>query len=81
MDDTGHAVHRARPLHELIHLSFDDGHSWQAVTIDTGCGAMGSMCEVEPDLVLYCYNGTFDTWVRAQFLRVTPGGLEPARLA
>ena len=38
---------------------------------------MGSMVEVEPDVVLYVYQTT--KLMRAQFIRVTDSGLEPLR--
>jgi hypothetical protein len=38
---------------------------------------MGSMIEVEPDLVLYAYMDSFESMMRAQFIRVTAMGLEP----
>ena len=60
-------------------LSQDGGMSWQATRIDTPFYANGSTLEVEPDVVLYVYDGKYsDARVRAQRLRVTPGGLEPA---
>ncbi len=62
-----------------IHCSQDDGRTWQGTMIDSGTWAMGAMCEVEPDLVLYCYMDTFETLMRMQYLRVTPSGLEPVR--
>ncbi len=62
-----------------IHCSLDEGHTWdQGTMIDNAIWCMGAMCEVEPDLVLYCYMDTFERLMRAQFLRVTPAGLEPA---
>ena len=63
-----------------VHCSLDDGRSWQGTIIDSATWAMGAMCEVEPDLVLYCYMDTFESLMRAQFLRVSPSGLEPVRL-
>ncbi len=60
-------------------LSLDGGMSWQATRIDTPFYANGSTLEVEPDVVLYVYDGKYsDARVRAQLLRVTPHGLEPA---
>jgi len=60
-------------------LSLDGGMSWQATRIDTPFYANGATVEVEPDVVLYVYDGKYsDARVRAQRLRVTPGGLEPA---
>ena len=63
-----------------IHCSHDEGLTWdQGTTIDSGSWCMGSMCEVEPDVVLYCYWDTYSTLMRAQRLQVTPSGLEPVR--
>ncbi len=62
-----------------VHCSLDDARTWQGTTIDSATWAMGAMCEVEPDLVLYCYMDTHESLMRAQFLRVTSSSLEPAR--
>jgi hypothetical protein len=63
-----------------IHTSWDEGHTWdQGTLIDGGLWAMGSMLEVEPNLVLYIYWDSFGELMRAQFLRVTDGGLQPER--
>ena len=63
-----------------VHCSLDDGLTWDAGTmIDTGLWAMGSMIEVEPDLVLYIYWECYEGPMRAQYLHVTEGGLEPLR--
>jgi len=62
-----------------VHCSLDDAHTWQGTTIDSGVWAMGAMCEVEPDLVLYVYMNTYESLMRGQYLRVTPSGLEPVR--
>ncbi len=63
-----------------IHTSFDDGRTWDAGTlIDSAIWVMGSMIEVEPDLVLYIYWDSFESLMRAQFIRLTPEGLEPSR--
>ena len=63
-----------------VNCSLDDGLTWDAGTmIDTGLWAMGSMVEVEPDLVLYVYWDSCEGPMRAQYLRVTPAGLEPVR--
>ena len=64
-----------------VNLSLDDGCTWdQGTLIDTGLWCMGCMVEVEPDLVLYLYIGSRGNGgpMRAQYLRVTPQGLEPA---
>ena len=63
-----------------IHCDHDEGLTWdQGTTIDSGGWCMGSMCEVEPDVVLYCYWDTYSKLMRAQRLQVTPSGLEPVR--
>jgi len=64
-----------------IHTSPDDGHTWdEGSTIDSGIWAMGEMIEIEPNLVLYIYNDSFERKLRTQFIRVAPGGLEPAEV-
>ena len=61
-----------------INCSLDEGHTWDnGVMIDNAMWCMGAMCEVEPDLVLYCYMDTYEGLMRAQFIRVTPSGLRP----
>ncbi len=71
-------AHRMPSL--CVNCSLDDGLTWdQGTTIDTGLWAMGSMVEVEPDLVLYVYWDTIETQMRAQYLRVTPSGIQPYR--
>ena len=61
-----------------IHCSRDDGHTWDEGTLtDSGLWCMGIMREVEPDLVLHVYWDSFQSHMRAQFLRVTPTGLVP----
>jgi hypothetical protein len=40
---------------------------------------MGSMAEIEPNVVLYVYWDTRMSLMRAQFLRVTDTTLEPVR--
>ena len=40
---------------------------------------MGSMVEVEPNVVFYAYWDSFKSLARAQIIRVTPSGLEPVR--
>jgi len=63
-----------------IHTSLDDGLNWdQGTLMDSAVWVMGSMLEVEPDIVLYVYWDSFESLMRAQFIRVTPGGLVPVR--
>ncbi len=64
-----------------LYVSHDSGMSWKLYRIDTVIWAGGAMIEVEPDVVLWVYMGEYDPLpdARAQFLRVTAEGLEPAR--
>ena len=64
-----------------LYVSHDSGMSWQCYRLDTVIWAGGVMFEVEPDVVLWVYMGEYDPIpdARAQFLRVTPDGLEQAR--
>ena len=66
-----------------IHTTTDDGMTWDGggggTYIDTSIWAMGSMVEVEPNLVLFLYMDSFDGKTRAQYIRVQPDGtLHPA---
>ncbi len=73
-------AHREPSL--TINCSWDDGRTWdQGTLIDGATWAMGSMIEVEPDVVLYVYWDAFESLMRAQLIRVTPSGLEPIRRA
>ncbi len=60
-----------------VHASFDAGVSWQGSIIDSSIWVMGSMLEVRPDLVLYVYYDSFESRMRAQYLRVAGGALAP----
>ena len=60
------------------YVSHDDGITWKGYRIGTDTWAMGSMIEVEPDVILYVYMDSRGKHARAQYLRVTPDGLEPA---
>jgi hypothetical protein len=63
-----------------VHCSRDEGKTWdEGTTIDSGLWAMGSMAEIEPNVVLYVYWDTRMSLMRAQFLRVTDTTLEPVR--
>ena len=63
-----------------VQVSHDDGMTWQCYRIDSAIWANGAMYEVAPDVVLFLYGGPVDPEeLRAQLLRVTPEGLEPAR--
>ncbi len=62
-----------------VHLTRDEGMTWDTGTyIDTSIWAMGALCEVEPDVVLYAYEDSWRDRLRLQRLRVTGDGLEPA---
>ena len=60
-----------------VHASFDAGMSWQGSIIDSSIWVMGSMLEVRPDLVLYVYYDSFESRMRAQYIRVGDGTLTP----
>ena len=64
-----------------LHVSHDDGMTWKHYRIDTVIWAMGAMYEVAPDVLLWVYYGEYSPHpdARAQFIRVTPDGLEPVR--
>ncbi|MBT6149986.1 MAG: exo-alpha-sialidase [Gemmatimonadetes bacterium] len=63
-----------------IHASFDGGLTWDDGTmIDSSIWVMGSMMEVKPDLVLYVSYDSFESRMRAQFIRVQDGKLHPVR--
>ncbi|MCK4325010.1 MAG: exo-alpha-sialidase, partial [Armatimonadetes bacterium] len=62
-----------------LYVSHDSGMTWKPYRVDTGgLWAMGQMCEVAPDLVLYVYMDSYSSSLRAQFIRITPDGAEPA---
>jgi hypothetical protein len=51
--------------------------TWETYQIDTEAWAMGGMYEVAPDVVLWVY-GSGGKQLRAQFIRITAAGAEPA---
>ena len=63
-----------------VHWSLDGGRTWQGTIIDNGGWSMGSMCEVEPDVVLHCYWDAYESLMRVQLIQVTPSGIEPVRV-
>jgi len=63
-----------------VHCSLDGGRTWQGTIIDNGGWSMGSMCEVEPDVVLHCYWDAYESLMRVQLIQVTPSGIEPVRV-
>lgn len=66
------------PLYS-VNISRDDGLNWDPGTvIDYPAWAMGTMLEVEPDVVLATYMNAERTLpLLLQRIRVTPGGLRP----
>ena len=79
---SGNILCAHRYPHYSINVSYDDGLNWDAGTvIDYPAWAMGTLLEVEPDVVL-C---TYMTWhwnrkgypLLAQLIRVTPEGIYP----
>ncbi len=63
-----------------LYASYDGGMTWKTYRIDTGgLWAMGCMYEVEKDLVFYPYMDTYESDMRAQFIRITPDGIYPDR--
>jgi hypothetical protein len=71
-----------------LHTTRDGGRTWDGKTgtadsgaggtyIDTSIWAMGSLCEVEPDVVLFLYMDSWNSVLRAQKIRVTDAGLVP----
>ena len=60
-----------------VHASFDAGMSWQGSIIDSSIWVMGSMLEIRPDVVLYVYYDSFESRMRAQYIRVADGTLTP----
>ncbi len=71
-------AHRSPGL--TIHSSRDDTVTGdQGTMIDTGLWVMGSMVELESDVVLYAHWDTYSSLMRIQRFRVGPAGLEPLR--
>ena len=65
-----------------LYASHDAGMTWKTYRIDTGgLWAMGAMYEVEKDLVFYAYMDTYESDMRAQFIRITADGVHPDRKA
>jgi hypothetical protein len=62
-----------------LYVSFDSGSTWKGYRIGTDAWAMGRMFEVKPNIVLYVYNDSWHSAMRAQFIRVTESSIEPAR--
>jgi len=65
-----------------LYASHDGVRTRKTYRIDTGgLWAMGCMYEVEKDLVFYPYMDTYESDMRAQFLRITADGVYPDRKA
>ncbi len=64
-----------------LHVSCDSGMSWKHYRVDTAAEVGGAMYEVEPEVVLWVYESEHspNPDARAQFIRITPDGLEPVR--
>ncbi len=62
---------------EMLHGVATELMTWRAYRIDTALWAMGKMIEAEPDLVLYVYMDSYESYLRGQYLRVTSDGVEP----
>jgi hypothetical protein len=78
--DSGAILVPHRHPNLTVHTSLDDGRTFdQGTRIDSGVWAMGSILEVEPNLVLYIYFDSYLSRMRGQFIRITPEGIEPAR--
>ena len=61
-----------------LYASFDSGMTWKPYRVDTaGLWAMGTMYEVEPNLVFYVYMDLYGSSMRAQFLRINADSIEP----
>jgi len=64
-----------------LHHTRDDGMTWDdgggGTYLDTSIWAMGSLVEVEPNVVLFIYMDSWNNKLRAQFIRVTPAGVSP----
>ena len=56
-----------------VRCSHDNGRTWDhGGMIDGSVWVMGSMCEVEPDVVLYCYWDSMASSMRMQRFKITP---------
>ena len=63
-----------------MHTTWDDGMTWYGGTyIDTSIWAMGSLVEVKPNVILFVYMDCWGGPLRAQYIRITPNGLEPVQ--
>jgi hypothetical protein len=74
----GALVFGARYPGTVVHTSFDEGLTWDNGTIiDSAIWALGSMIEIEPNLVLFVYMDSFQGPMRAQYFRVSRDGIRP----
>ena len=62
-----------------LHVSRDDGMTWSHYQIGTDIWVGGSMYEVAPDVVMWVHGDSWESSARAEFIRITPTGIEPAR--
>ena len=60
-----------------MHSTRDDGMTWTHDYIDTSIWAMGTMYEIEDNLVLFVYMDSWRDKLRVQRVRVTDQGLMP----
>ncbi len=64
-----------------MHTTYDDGMTWDGGTyIDTSIWAMGSEVEVKPNVILFMYMDSWQGLLRAQYMKMTPKGLEPVQV-
>jgi hypothetical protein len=61
-----------------IHVSRDQGITWETYRIGTDTMLGGSMAEVAPDVILWFHADTWRSSVRAEAFRITASGIEPA---
>jgi hypothetical protein len=70
-----------------MHISYDDGLTWQGTTIDWPSGFNGDIFEVEPDIILCVYMNEWGTgaeekgMLRMQRVHITSTGPEPDLLS
>ena len=62
-----------------VHVSRDQGVTWETYRIGTDVMLGGSMAEIAPDVILWFHADTWRSSLRVQAFRITPDGIEPAR--
>ena len=75
---SGYLVIGGRFPGNAVHISRDQGLTWETYRIGTDTLAGGSMAEIAPDVVLWVYSDSWHSSMRAQAVRITPTGIEPA---